>query len=405
MSLGWLRERWRLIVIALVWVASITSLAVKGLNLGLELKGGTMVIARTDHPLSKKEMDQTVSVLQNRLSTFGFKGIKVQPVGRNHIIVMMPGTPPKEAVELITRPGKFEAKYKGRTVLTGQDIESVESYRIQRVEGGYEWEVPFRLTPEGAKRFAEVAKRAPGQPIDMYLDNKKVSSPRISQDLAEAAASGRVEREIEIQGSAPTREQAEREAREIMAVLRSGQLPAKLIPEGVYSVSATLGQNFLRMAVIAGAVAFVAVSLIIALRYREPRVVGPILFTGSSEVAFLLGVASLTGYTIDLPALAGIILSIGSGVDDLIVITDEVVRGGGRGRKGEEVPLRQRIKRAFSVVLASFATLAAAMAALFFAGMGLLKGFAIMTVLGALYGVSITRPVYADLLRSLLHGE
>jgi len=402
LSVAWLREHWRLLVICLVWIVSAASLTTKGLNLGLELKGGTMVIARTDHPLSKKEMDQAVSVLQSRLSTFGFKGIKVQPVGRDHIIVMMPGTPPKEAVELITRPGRFEAKYRGKTVLTGQDIEAVESYRIQRVEGGYRWEVPFRLTPQGARRFAEVAKRAPGQPIDMYLDNRKVSSPRISQELAMAAASGHMEREIEIQGGAPTREQAEREAKEIMAMLRSGQLPAKLIPEGVYSVSATLGQNFLKMALIAGSIAFVAVALIIALRYRELRVVGPILFTGSSEVAFLLGTASLTGYTIDLPALAGIILSIGSGVDDLIVITDEIIRG---ERRGEEAPLRQRIKRAFSVVVAAFATLAAAMAALFFAGMGLLKGFAIMTVLGALYGVAITRPVYADLLRRLLQEE
>ncbi|WP_456454787.1 preprotein translocase subunit SecD [Methanopyrus sp.] len=401
-GLRWMKENWRLLVIIAVWVVAATSLAVKGVNLGLELKGGTMVIAKTDHPLSKREIDQTVTVLESRLSTFGFKGIKIQPVGHDHIIVMLPGTPPKEAVELITKPGRFEAKYKGKTVITGQDIESVESPRIERVEGGYQWSVPFRLTAEGARKFAEVAKNAPGQPIDMYLDNKKVSSPRISEDLAMAAASGHMEREIEIVGGAKTKEQAEREAKEIMAVLRSGQLPAKLVPEGVYSVSATLGQNFLKMAMIAGAIAFAAVSVIIALRYRDIRISGPILFTGFSEVVFLIGLASLTGFTIDLPALAGIILSIGSGVDDLIVITDEIVRG---ERRKEEVALRQRIKRAFSVVLASFATLAAAMAVLFVAGMGLLKGFAIMTIAGAFYGVVITRPVYADLLKKVLGVE
>ncbi len=416
-SLSTLKNNWRILVIALVWVFAATSLYFKGLQLGLDLKGGTMVIVKTARPLSTKEMNQTVTILENRLSTFGFKGVKIQPVGRDHLIIMMPGTPPKEAVRLITQQGRFVAKYKGKVVFTGQDVVSVGSPRIERVSGGYQWSVPFRLSAKGAQKFAQVAKNAPGQPIDMYLDTKKVSSPRISQDLAMEAAAGHAPRELEIVGGAPTRKKAEAEAKAIMAVLKSGQLPTRLIPEGVYSISATLGQHFLRMAMIAGAVAFIAVAVIIAARYRKPQIVGPILFTGASEVAFLLGVASATGYTIDLPALAGIILSIGSGVDDLIVITDEIIRGARRGGRGErrkkrkgatgiaEVGLKQRIKRAFSVVIASFVTLAVAMSALFFAGMGLLKGFAIMTVLGALYGVLITRPVYADIVSRLVGGE
>jgi len=122
------------------------------------------------------------------------------------------------------------------------------------------------------------------------------------------------------------------------------------------------------------------------------------LFISASELVILLGVASLIGWNIDLAAIAGIIMAIGTGVDHQIVITDEILKG--------ELKMifnwKERIKNAFFIITGSYFTLFVAMLPLIFAGAGLLKGFAITTLIGASIGVFISRPVYAKLVEITL---
>jgi len=81
-----------------------------------------------------------------------------------------------------------------------------------------------------------------------------------------------------------------------------------------------------------------------------------------------------------------------------IVITDETLRG-----QRIFQSWKQRFKNAFFIIMGSYFSLVVAMLALFFAGAGLLKGFALTTIIGASIGVFITRPAYAAMVEILLN--
>ena len=121
---------------------------------------------------------------------------------------------------------------------------------------------------------------------------------------------------------------------------------------------------------------------------------------GLFKISLVLGVAVIIRQNIDLAAIAGIIAAVGTGVDDQIVITDEALNRGGR----EDVAWRDRIKRAFFIIFGSYFSVIVSMTPLLFAGAGLLRGFAITTMLGVSIGVFITRPAYAKIVEILI-GE
>ena len=118
-----------------------------------------------------------------------------------------------------------------------------------------------------------------------------------------------------------------------------------------------------------------------------------------SEVAILLGFASFIGWRLDLAGIAGIIIAVGTGVDDQIVIVDETLN---RKKKTEIVAWKDKIKKAFFIIMTAYFTTVVAMLPLWFSGAGLLKGFALTTVVGVSIGVLITRPAFAKILEVLV---
>ncbi|MCX6798521.1 MAG: preprotein translocase subunit SecD, partial [Candidatus Diapherotrites archaeon] len=95
-----------------------------------------------------------------------------------------------------------------------------------------------------------------------------------------------------------------------------------------------------------------------------------------------------------------IIAAVGTGVDDQIVITYELLKGRkGEGEEAESGSYVTKMKRAFFIVVASAATMIAAMSPLILIGFGLgkLVGFAITTIVGILVGVLITRPAFGEI--------
>lgn len=193
-------------------------------------------------------------------------------------------------------------------------------------------------------------------------------------------------------------ESARKEAETIEAVLRSGSLTVKVEVIEKLRVPPELGEEFVENAIMAGFLAILGVALVIFLRYRDPRIVAPIVATGISEVIIILGIASLIRWNIDLPAIAGIIAAVGTGVDDQIVITDEVFME-------REKSLRHRMKSAFFIIMAAWMTTVAAMFPLFSIGLQILRGFALTTIIGVTIGVAVTRPAYAALIRNIIGGE
>jgi preprotein translocase subunit SecD len=126
------------------------------------------------------------------------------------------------------------------------------------------------------------------------------------------------------------------------------------------------------------------------------------LLTASAEVFILLGFASVTGLALNLSHIAGLIAVIGTGVDDLIIIADEILQ---QGEVATGRVFQSRFRKAFWVIGAAAATTIIAMSPLAILSVGDLFGFAIVTIVGVLIGVLITRPAYGDILRNLVLEE
>ncbi|MFZ2454863.1 MAG: hypothetical protein WAX07_00070 [Candidatus Altiarchaeia archaeon] len=207
----------------------------------------------------------------------------------------------------------------------------------------------------------------------------------------------------QITGGANNQSAADDEVKMNRVWLTSGNLPEKAYVESKSTVPASLGAQFLRYSLLTGIIGVLSVSLVIFLRYRKFFIVAPVIITGFSEIIIMLGVAAIINWEIDLPAIAGIIAAVGTGVDNQIVITDETLASKGQAKKSASVA--ERIRRAFFIIFTSAATIIAIMLPLMTFVAGMLKGFALTTMLGVLIGVFITRPAYAKIIEEFLKGS
>lgn len=203
-----------------------------------------------------------------------------------------------------------------------------------------------------------------------------------------------------ITGQASTYQAAEEDMRSTQILLGSGNLPAKATIESKSEVPASLGGEFLRYSFIIGILAVFTVALVVFLRYKRLEMVVPIMVTSLSEIIIILGVASLISWELDLPAVAGIIAAVGTGVDHQIIITDESISRRHGEQKKKLVSLVERIKRAFFIIFVSAATTIAVMIPVFL--IQSLKGFALTTAVGVFIGITITRPAYAKIIEGIL---
>lgn len=389
----------RVILLIVLVIGSIAAISFFGIEQGLDLKGGSVIQIQLEKPVDSATMNTVTAVLDKRLNIFGVKDVKVYPSGNQNVIVEIAGVQPEDVSKIVGSNGKFEAKINNKTALVGSDITNVQPYQVT----GTQWRVPFTVSLEGAQRFADVAKGQAGVPVEMYLDDQLITSP----ELAPGLANGQPSTTVEISGGETTREEAAKEAKSIQTLLQSGALPVKVKIVGVSSVSAELGDQFINGALIAGLLALVVIAGIIILKYRQIILVIPILLTSIAELILILGTASVINWNIDLAAIAGIIAAIGTGVDDQIIITDEVLKGFKEKKRISGV--RTQIKKAFFVIFAAAGTLIAAMLPLAYigfsrgaTGIGVLSGFAFTTVIGVLVGIFITRPVYAKFIEMVL---
>ncbi|HHY00057.1 MAG TPA: preprotein translocase subunit SecD [Methanothermobacter sp.] len=389
----------RVILLIVLILGSMAAISIFGIEQGLDLKGGSVIQIQLEKPVDSATMNTVTAVMDKRLNIFGVKDVKVYSSGNQNVIVEIAGVQPDDVAKIVGTHGKFEAKINNKTALLGSDITNVQPYQVT----GTEWHVPFTVSLEGAKRFADIAKGQSGVPVEMYLDDELITSPELSSGLA----TGQASTNVEISGGSPTKEEAVKEAKSIQTLLQSGALPVKVKIVGVSSVSADLGDQFIQGALIAGLLALVVISGIIMLKYRRIILIVPIMLTSIAELILIVGTAAVIHWNIDLAAIAGIIAAIGTGVDDQIIITDEVLKGFKDKKRISGV--RSQIKKAFFVIFAAAGTLVAAMLPLAYigfsrgaTGIGVLSGFAFTTIIGVLVGIFITRPVYAKFIEMVL---
>jgi preprotein translocase subunit SecD len=391
------------------------------IRFGLDLEGGSRALVEPEEKFSSSEINDLISVTTERLNVYGLTDIVVRPVrdleGNNYMLVEIAGATPSELEELIAKQGKFEARIGDETVFVGGDKDVASVCRNDASCSGIETCFPvqggeacrFRfviyLSEEAAKKHADITAevgvniteqgRYLSKKLDLYLDDNLVDSLLISEDLK-----GRITTQIQIQGSGSgaTRKEAlddaEQNMHKLQTVLITGSLPYKLKIVKLDTISPLLGEKFLYSIFIAGLSAIFAVALIVLVRYRKIKSSLALLFTSFSEVLIILGIASLIHWNLDLPSIAGILAVIGTGVDQQIVILDE-------SRTGRQYSIKERLKRALFIVISAYFTSLVSLLPLYWAGAGLLKGFAVTTIIGITAAVLITRPAFADIVRRI----
>jgi preprotein translocase subunit SecD len=211
---------------------------------------------------------------------------------------------------------------------------------------------------------------------------------------------GRVTTQISIQGSGSgtTRQEAITDAqnnmKKLQTILITGSLPYKLQIVKLDTISPNLGREFTKNLIYLALVVFILISIAIFIKYRKIKITSAVILTMFSEAAITLGIAALINWNLDAPSIAGIIAGMGTGVNDQIVLIDESV-------SNINLSLKERIKRGFFIIMGAFFTIIAAMIPLFWAGAGMLKGFALTTILSVLAGILITRPAFSEILKKI----
>jgi preprotein translocase subunit SecD len=389
---------------------------------GLDISGGARALVSPTSQVTEEELQDLISVSRERFNVFGLSDVKIKGVtdfsGNKFMLVEVAGATPNDLESLISEQGKFEAKIGNETVFIGGDKDITHVYKndatqstIYPAQGssqnGYfsRFQFTISLSPEAAQRHADITRNIPTDPLSsgqylsenltLILDGEIVDELRISSGLK-----GQVTTQISIQGSGsgPTSTEALSDARiqmnKLQTILISGSLPFELEIVKLDSISPQLGAQFTYSILLAGTVAILLVGLIIFARYKKFKISIALLATAFSEVLIILGIASLIKWNLDLPSIAGILATIGTGVDQQIIIIDEA-------NTGKESSIKQRIKRAIFVVMTAYLTTLVALMPLFKAGAGLFQGFAITTIIGITAGVFITRPAFAEMVNKI----
>lgn len=399
---------------------SVSDIPKSRIQAGLDLRGGSRALVQADEPLTDNQLAELVEVARNRFNVYGLSDVQIKGVtdldGNKFMLVEVAGATPEDLEDLIAQQGEFEAKIGNETVFVGgqdKDISDVcrNDATCAYISGcsqgaeGYVCGFAFTiyLTQEAADRHADITRDLEldvggqylAESLYLYIDGEEVDSLLISSNLQ-----GQSTTQISIQGSGQgvTLEEANKNAKEEMnklqTVLITGSLPYQLEIVKLDSISPLLGGDFVKTIIYAGILAILVVSAIVFFRYRRLKASVALLFTAFSELVIILGIAALIGWNLDLASIAGILATIGTGVDQQIVILDEA-------SKNREENISRRLKRALFVIFSAYFTSFFALVPLWWAGAGLFKGFALTTIIGITSGVLITRPAFAEIIRKV----
>lgn len=379
----------------------------------LSAVGGKIALGENGDPIymnivTKETMELTKSILDEKLNILGLSDIPIRTVGDDFILIDLAGVDLDTAKRIVGHPGKFEIRIQttqnnSEHVLFGDDIDNVDPMPVAISDGlgGYSWAAAFRLTETGAKAFRDAAIRygAVDDPdshyVMMLLDDNVIYTAPLSPDFANNLKEYPI---YYISATTGSGDWGKQEAEELIIHLSAGALPVSVETVGSGQVPALLGAQFREQVLIAAVLAIIVVSIVVSLRYHQRKIILPMLITSLSEVIILLGFASLINWQLNLPSIAGILAVIGTGIDHLVVITDEVLFEG-------EIPpdkvFSARLSSAFKIILAAAATTVFAMLPLYFLGLGALAGFAMVTIVGVLVGVFVTRPAYGRIIKAI----
>ena len=388
--------------------------------------GARVTVAATDAGLRvalNTAMDQAVEIVRRRIDELGTREPTIVRQGDNRIVVQVPGLQDPTALKaLIGKTAKLEFKLvdvdanpadvqagrapPGSQVLAYSELsgaragggaiavhrrvivagdELIDSKLSQDQNG--QPAVDFRFNSGGARKFAKVTQENSGKPFAIILDNKVISAPRINEPILGGSGI--------ISGSFTTES-----ANQLAILLRSGKLPVALTVIEERTVGPDLGRDSIRAGAIASAVSIVAVALFMLVTYGRFGVYADLGLL--AHLVLILGLMSVTGATLTLPGIAGLVLTIGAAVDANVLINERVREEQRKGRRIVDA-VATGYKEATRTIWDANISNALVAVVMFFFGSGPVKGFAVVLLIGiataVFTAVTVSRLFVANWLR------
>lgn len=354
---------------------------------GIDIRGGVEATFKPadDVDATDEQLDAAKEIIETRMVTSGITDYELYAdYGSDRIIVRFPWKEdekdfdPVKAIDELAATAKLTFRDEsGAVVMDGSSVKSATAMVNQEAGSAGQYLVDLKLTKDGADVFYEATSANVNKTLSIYMDETLLSSP-----LVKNAISGGV---AQITGDFTAEE-----ASTLADQINGGALPFSLEVASYSSISPTLGQNSLSAMGLAGVIALILISLFMIIRYRVPGFVAVIALIGQiglSVAAVTKYFAPFDSFTMTLPGIAGIILSIGMGVDANIItaerIRDEFKTGktlDGAIEKGTKNSLTAIIDGNMTVVIVSVI---------------LMLVFGPSNILSWLFGASTTGTIYA----------
>ena len=361
---------------------------------GIDIRGGVNVTFgvpedyAAENDITEDDLNAAKSIIETRLVDKHINDYEVYTdIATNAIIVQFPWQSsdttfdPQQAVKeigetaLLTFREGYEVDDSGlptgqseTIILTGADVKSA---RAMYDPTNREHIVQLELKDSGKEAFADATERLVGDSISIWMDDTCISAPKVNEKISGGTCT--------ISGSFDADS-----ASALANKINGGALPFKLEVKSLSTISPILGTGARDAMAVAGLVAFILISVFMIIYYRLPGFVAVIALTGQVAGMF----AAITGFfafnsasSLTLPGIAGIILSIGMGVD-ANVISAERVREELKAGRTIDGALKNGFQRGFTAILDSNLTV-------------IIVALILMAVFGTWFGASTEGTVYS----------
>ncbi|AZO95045.1 protein translocase subunit SecD [Halocella sp. SP3-1] len=342
-----------------------------GINLGLDLEGGSHIVLQAEPTEQREISDEVMKVISNiierRVNQMGLAEALIQREGRDRVIVGLPAVDnPNEAIKTIGRTAVLTFRNaQGDVLMTGDAIKSAKA--------GYGGEfrepvVNFELTPDGSKKFEAITRQYLGQHIAIYLDDEELMNPVVNEVIRGSGS---------ISGNYKSVEEAQNDA----VLITEGALPVPVKVVQSRIVGPTLGKISIQKSITAGLFGLLLVGIYMLIYYRFPGLLAAVILAIYGLI--LLGTLAGLGATLTLPGIAGLILSIGMAVDANIIIFERI-KDERRSGKTLKASIDAGFKRAYTTIIdANVTTIITALILAYFTS-GTVRGFAVTLGIGVI---------------------
>ncbi len=342
-------------------------------------------------------INQSLKIVENRINSLGTSEPSIQQQGKDRIAIQLPGIQnPDQVKNVIGRTAKLTFQLLCQEQPTGanqnppQECKSlplkerpeqtiwvqtstrstVDGADLSDAQPGFDQNnssvVTFKFNQKGALRFGKLTAENVGKPFAIILDSIVVSYPNINEPIL--GGSG------QISGNFTTEESSQ-----LAVVLRSGALPAKLTIVEERTVGPSLGSDSIKAGFNAAIIGLVLVMIFMVVAYGLFGIFANIALI--INLLLLIAVMSVVGFTLTLPGIAGIVLTMGMAVDSNVIIFERIREEWRNGRTALSA-METGFKAALATILDSNLTALIAAIVLFGVGSGPVRGFAITHAIG-----------------------